>query len=55
MFFFTNKEDPVQPSATKQFIEKWLKNDNGTFATYMKDSDSEDEDLVKGRKHCQNH
>ena len=50
MFFFTYKEDPLQPLATEQFIEKWLKNENGTLATYMKDSDSEDEDLVKGRE-----
>ena len=50
MFFFANKEDPLQLLATEQFIEKWLVNENGTLATYMKDSDSEDEDLVKGRE-----
>lgn len=35
---------------TKTFIQKWLTNPNGTFATYMKEGDKEDSDLVKGRE-----
>ena len=40
MFFFTNRGDKIQPLATGQFIEKWLQNENGTLATYIKDSDA---------------
>lgn len=32
------------------FLKKWLTNDNGTLATYIQDSNREDEDLVAGRE-----
>ncbi|CDO04595.1 glycosyl hydrolases family 8 [Oceanobacillus picturae] len=35
---------------TEQFIVKWLKNDNGTLATYIKPDKQLDEDLVSGRE-----
>ncbi len=35
---------------TESFIKRWLQNDNGTFATYLKDEGPEDIDLVKGRE-----
>lgn len=35
---------------TEDFITKWFKNNNGTFATYMQDTEPIDEDLVKGRE-----
>lgn len=35
---------------TEEFIEKWLKNENGTIATYILENESEDEDLVQGRE-----
>ncbi|MFJ8247052.1 glycosyl hydrolase family 8 [Peribacillus asahii] len=49
MFLFL-KEDELEPLLAEEFIEKWLKNDNGTLATYMKETEAEDEDLVKGRE-----
>ena len=48
--FLSKKEREIEPAATEMFIKKWLTNENGTLATYMKDGDSEDEDLVKGRE-----
>src|SRR5690625_716251 len=50
MFILDTKEDTSIPFSTEDFIKKWLKNNNGTFATYMKDTKSEDEDFVKGRE-----
>lgn len=35
---------------TEDFIEKWLKNENGTIATYIQKNETEDEDLVQGRE-----
>lgn len=35
---------------TEDFIYQWLRNDNGTLATYIKDSEQIDEDLVSGRE-----
>ncbi len=35
---------------TEQFIVKWLKNENGTLATYIKPDKRLDEDLVSGRE-----
>lgn len=35
---------------TESFIKKHLMNNNGTLATYMKESDDLDSDLVKGRE-----
>ncbi len=35
---------------TVQFIEKWLKNDDGALATYMKETVEADEDKVQGRE-----
>ena len=37
-------------SFTEAFINKWLKNKNGLFATNIKDSDVIDEDEVQGRE-----
>jgi hypothetical protein len=39
-----------EKSVTENFIETWLRNENGTIATYIKDDDAFDEDLVKGRE-----
>ncbi|MEK5067033.1 glycosyl hydrolase [Sporosarcina sp. FSL K6-1508] len=52
-FFSILYEKKVKKSdafTTEAFIEKWLTNDNGTLATYMKAGDEEDSDLVKGRE-----
>ncbi|WP_159433401.1 glycosyl hydrolase family 8 [Bacillus tuaregi] len=40
----------MEPFAAEGFIKKWLLNENQTLATYIKESESEDEDLVKGRE-----
>ncbi len=46
-----NREDPQeQMESTEAFIHRWLKNDNGTIATYIQDSGEIDEDLVQGRE-----
>lgn len=51
MFFFQFKQErKVESFATEGFIQKWLTNDNGTLATYIKDGETEDVDLVKGRE-----
>ncbi|MFD2043620.1 glycosyl hydrolase family 8 [Ornithinibacillus salinisoli] len=42
-----NKENSL---ATEKFIKKWLINDNGTLATYVRDDHELDEDLVQGRE-----
>lgn len=47
----TNRENPEeQAGITEEFIHQWLKNDNGTIATYIQDSGEVDEDLVQGRE-----
>ncbi|QQK81438.1 hypothetical protein HUG20_16990 [Salicibibacter cibi] len=47
----TDQEYHVEEAfSTEEFIYKWLKNDNGTLATYIQDSDQVDEDLVSGRE-----
>ncbi len=35
---------------TVQFINEWMRNDNGTFATYLKETIEKDEDKVQGRE-----
>ncbi|MFK2826436.1 glycosyl hydrolase family 8 [Bacillus sp. B190/17] len=50
LLFLFNKEKTAEPFAAEEFIKKWLKNDNGTLATYMKEEKAEDEDFVKGRE-----
>ena len=50
LFILHAKGDTSIPVSTENFMIKWLKNSNGTFATYMKETESEDEDLVKGRE-----
>lgn len=45
-----SKAPPSDPDAVEDFIGKWLTNDNGTLATYIKPGDQEDEDLVQGRE-----
>lgn len=51
MFGVMNGEDPEVPEGkTEEFIHQWLKNDNGTIATYIQDSGEVDEDLVQGRE-----
>lgn len=35
---------------TENFIQAWMKNDNGTLATYLRDGNAYDADLVKGRE-----
>jgi len=48
--FYNFKGKKEQSFATEKFIAKWLTNDNGTLATYIKDGNLEDIDLVKGRE-----
>ena len=51
--FFTEeiiREQEMELFSTEDFIGNWLTNDNGTLATYIKDGDLEDVDLVKGRE-----
>ncbi|WP_187254680.1 glycosyl hydrolase family 8 [Alkalicoccus halolimnae] len=48
--YATQEQEPAPLSATEKFIETWLVNENGTFATYIKRGDEVDEDLVKGRE-----
>ena len=43
-------QDELPTEMTEEFIERWLQNDNGTIATYIKDSGEVDEDLVQGRE-----
>lgn len=59
IYGFMNRKDPgVQPETqdelptemTEKFIERWLQNENGTIATYIKDNGEIDEDLVQGRE-----
>ncbi|OMP66665.1 hypothetical protein BTO28_11530 [Domibacillus epiphyticus] len=50
MFYLFLKEESVKRFAVEGFIEKWLKNNNGTIATYIQDGELEDDDLVKGRE-----
>lgn len=46
-----NRENVSGPEdMTEDFIEKWLKNENGTIATYIQKNETEDEDLVQGRE-----
>ena len=42
--------EEIQNEKTEKFIYRLLKNDNGTIATYIKNNDAVDEDLVKGRE-----
>ncbi|MBB6443961.1 glycosyl hydrolase [Bacillus benzoevorans] len=51
LFFLLNKEGQSSiPAATEEFIDEWLRNENGTLATYMEPTETEDEDLVQGRE-----
>lgn len=49
-FYFNQSGQSSKPEATEEFIYKWLINKNGTFATYMKETETEDADLVNGRE-----
>ena len=46
----TDRPEEVPAEMTEEFIFDWLQNDNGTIATYIKDSGEVDEDLVQGRE-----
>ena len=44
------RREEMESEITEDFIYRWLVNDNGTVATYIKNNGEEDEDLVKGRE-----
>lgn len=45
-----HKEVNTVPEDTEHFIDLYFTNTNGTLATYIKDTQEEDEDIVKGRE-----
>ncbi|MGP4042127.1 glycosyl hydrolase [Gracilibacillus sp. D59] len=47
--YHINKQENHE-QATEQFIKKWLINENGTLATYIKESKEVDGDFVQGRE-----
>ena len=46
----TKMREENQTEITEDFIYRWLQNENGMIATYIKNSSQEDEDLVQGRE-----
>lgn len=44
------RQEEMESEITEDFIHRWLINDNGTVATYIKNNGEEDEDLVQGRE-----
>ncbi|WP_196493773.1 glycosyl hydrolase family 8 [Ornithinibacillus caprae] len=48
--FLIQKQEVHHSFATEKFIKRWLMNENGTLATYIKESNQLDEDLVQGRE-----
>lgn len=51
LYNIVNRENVSESDdRTEDFIEKWLKNENGTIATYIQKNETEDEDLVQGRE-----
>ncbi|MFC7063698.1 glycosyl hydrolase family 8 [Halobacillus seohaensis] len=50
IWYVTTLPSKHDPLITEDFIHKWLKNENGTLATYILEGETVDEDLVKGRE-----
>ncbi|PPA68644.1 glycosyl hydrolase [Jeotgalibacillus proteolyticus] len=50
LFILFNRTQNEQRFAGEEFIEEWLRNENGTLATYIQEGKLVDEDLVKGRE-----
>lgn len=46
----SSAKSQLQASHTKQFIQKYMMNENGTFATYLQEASSVNPDIVAGRE-----
>lgn len=50
IIWFALSSDKEKPSLTEQFIEQHMRNENGTWATYLQEAPAVDQNIVAGRE-----
>lgn len=50
IIWFALSSDKEKPSLTEQFVEQHMRNENGTWATYLQDAPAVDQNIVAGRE-----